>query len=203
MTLRHLLIKETPEVAELKAANEAEVGDGKPKKELEYVWYGRVLDFSIIEKAIGFEIQRQSAIKQPGGLIRVRKTVKDGQVSYVETTKLFSADGSRQELPYDCDALKHEFFMKMTGGSTDKTRYFYPAGGGLTWEVDFYTDLEGNFKPWCKIDLEVKEPLLHVPTPPVKMADVIFLDPTKGRPSEEVYARTSDLNNRLFVNKIA
>lgn len=186
----------------LRPALEAEIADGQAHSELEYVWYGKIEDFDILNRAVKKIIQRQSFVLMNNGLIRVRKTIEDGVVSYVETTKLFGAGGVRKELPFPATALKHEFFMRATGESMDKTRHTYPAEGGLTWEVDIFTDLDGNIKPYCKVDLEVSAPLKVIPTPPIKLSDVIFVDPSKGRPDRETQLRIDELNKRMFVNKV-
>lgn len=198
--MKHLIITDAPPPQAVPAVEE--IADGKVHDEYEYVWYGRVVDFSVIRNAFESEIQRQSFVLLPNGLVRVRKTIKDGQVSFVETTKLFTKDGGRKEFPEPCSELKHQFFMLATGESMDKTRYRFRAGGGLTWEVDLFTDLSGNFKPYCKIDLETNGPLDHLPELPIALEDVIFVDPTKGRPDPATQARIDNLNKRMFVNKI-
>lgn len=203
MKLQHLRISDTPAPAQTtRAALEEEVADGKVHDEYEYVWYGRVRDFSVIKDAFAFEHQRQSFVLMPHGLVRVRKTIKDGVVSYVETTKLFLDNGGRKEFSEPCSALKHEFFMRATGVSMDKTRYSFRAGGGLTWEIDLFTDLNGNFKPYCKVDLETNGPLDHLPELPIALEDMIFVDPTKGRPDAATQERIDALNKRMFVNKV-
>lgn len=200
--MKHLTIpSQLPPERPLKPANE-EIADGKVHDELEYTWYGRVDDFAILEKATKKIIQRQSSARMPNGTIRVRKTIEDGAVSYVETIKLYGSGGVKKEMPNPTTQAKHEFFMMAAGESMDKTRFTFPAENGLTWEVDIFTDLDGNFKPYCKVDLEVTEPLTDIPIPPIKMSEVIFIDPTKGRPPQEIQARIDELNKGLFVNKV-
>lgn len=172
--------------------------DGKTHKEKEYVWYGKVVDFSELEKATGTEQQRQSAVRCKNGIIRVRKTVKDGEVSYVLTAKSFVGRNERNEVSKDVTEDMHEVFMKATGESMDKTRYFFDAGNGLTWEVDIFTDPEGNNKPYCKIDLEVTQDLKEFPILPIKLEEVI---PPGDRTSEQQQF-VDGLNMKMFVNPV-
>ena len=198
--MKHLTVA-AQQMRPLRPANE-EIADGQVHKELEYAIYGKVLDFSPLERAEKKIIQRQSGFVLPHGIIRVRKSIDEGVVSYVETMKLFLAGGGRDELPTACSQKQHEFFMKATGESTDKTRHIFDAGNGLKWEVDIFTDLDGNFKPYCKIDLEVPSALAELPPFPLKLDDVIIVDPTKGRPDPATQARLDELNKRMFVNKV-
>lgn len=170
--------------------------DGKKHAEREAVWYGRVLDFSELDGAKGIEVQRQSAVLAKNGIIRVRKSTINGEVKYVLTAKNFEGAGLRSEVSVGVTQDMHEVFMKATGQSMDKTRYTFDAGGGLTWEVDIFTDLDGNNKPWCKIDLE--NPPAELPPLPIKLADVV----TPGERTPDQVALVKQLNDVMFQNKV-
>ncbi len=181
----------------LKPAME-DIADGKIHKEKEYVWYGKVVDFNELQKSTGQEIQRQSAIKCKNGIIRVRKTVKDGSVNYALTAKAFVGKNERDEVTQEATEEMHNVFMRATGESMDKTRYFFDAGNGLTWEVDIFTDLDGNNKPYCKIDLEVTQDLKDFPILPIKLEEIV---PPGDRTSDQQQF-VADLNSKMFVNAV-
>ncbi len=173
-----------------------DIADGVARKEVEAVWYGEVLDFSELEKAKGVEFQRQSAIMAKNGIIRVRKSTVGGAVSYALTAKSFSGADERDEVSKEVSEDMHRVFVNATGQSMDKTRYTFDAGNGLTWEVDIFTDLDGNNKPWCKIDLE--NPPNEYPPLPIKLGNVI---PPSNRTPEQIEF-VKQLNNVMFQNKV-
>lgn len=175
-----------------------DAADGKVYKEKEYVWYGKVEDFSMLEKAKGSEVQRQTAVKTKNGIFRVRKTVVDGKVDYTFTAKSSSGKNERNECTTVVTEEMHNVFMAAVGESMDKTRYFFDAGNGLTWEVDIFTDLDGNNKPYCKIDLEVKEDLTEFPPLPIKLSEIV---PPGDRTSEQ-QEFVGNLNSKMFVNPV-
>ena len=172
--------------------------DGKVHKEKEYVWYGKVEDFSVLKNAKGSEVQRQTAVKTKNGIFRVRKTVIDGAVTYALTAKSFVGRNERNECSVPVGEEMHNVFMAAVGESMDKTRYFFDAGNGLTWEVDIFTDLDGNPKPYCKIDLEVTQDLAEFPPLPIKLSEVV---PPGDRTAEQ-QELVNGLNSKMFVNPV-
>lgn len=175
-----------------------DIADGVKRDERESDWYGKVVDFEELKRAKGFEIQRQSGIKAKNGMVRVRKTTVNGVVSYALTSKAFKGPGERDEVSEKVGESMHEVFMKATGESMDKTRYFFDAGNGLTWEVDIFTDLDGNFKPYCKIDLEYEKRPAEWPQLPIQLTEVIGPD----NRTDEQLEFVRQLNSNMFQNKI-
>ena len=64
--------------------------DGKKRREKEYIWYGRLTNPEVLQKAARVETQKQSSLKGKGGTIRVRETTGMGQVRYTLTGKAYS-----------------------------------------------------------------------------------------------------------------
>lgn len=192
-------------VAALRPAFEAAEPDGTTRLEREFVFYGRIVDFDELNRAIGHEEQEQWEIRNPRndklqyfGSIRVRKTTSlepDGghRVVYVLTMKTMTDDVSgRQEVEIPTTADMFEQIKRLATGGSIKTRYFFPIPETLfRWEVDVYTNRDGEADDWCKIDLEVDSPDYKPPQFPIQLEEVITRQPAD---------RTAD--ERKFVEKL-
>lgn len=149
--------------------------NGLVAREKEYVWYGKLTDTADLQKASNQELQRQSAIKKDGGQIRVRETICKGVVDYTLTAKHYVGRGDASECTVQASKDLAEVFRAIAGESMDKLRYTFPIEGtDLKWEVDVFIDLEGNYKGWVKIDLEVPDTITEWPPLPVGLSEVIF-----------------------------
>lgn len=174
----------------------------KLKKEKEFVFYGKIVDFNEL-KAKAAEYQEQYEVKIPkteknatGGRIRVRKMVKgDKEPKFVLTTKTKLPDGSDYES--DCKTTEENFiqFKYFCEGGMIKDRYSFPVEGykGLRWEVDVFTGTNGLFHEWVKIDLEIEDEsieLANMPPFPIQLSDVITNQNGQRTAEEEAIVRT-------------
>lgn len=141
--------------------------DGVTRQEKELEIYGTLKDFSVLEKATGWELQEQWGLYIPktaknagSGGPRVRKTtLSTGEVSYVLTTKVKEAD-SNAECEQDTSEDMFTMFKRLAESGLLKRRYFFPIGDtGLKFEVDVFCGNDGQPVPQVKIDLEIPEDL--------------------------------------------
>lgn len=175
--------------------------DGKKRREKEYIWYGRLTNPEVLQKAARVETQKQSSLKGKGGTIRVRETTGMGQVRYTLTGKAYSGRGDADEASTPTSKDLHEVFKAITGESMDKIRYTFPIEGtDLNWEVDVFIDLQGNPKDWIKIDLEVPDVINEFPPLPVVLADMIFGGNSEY--TQEQKAKLDELYSTVFINKL-
>ena len=208
-----------------KIALEAEDVSGLKKNEIEYVLYARIADFSVLERAKSMEYQEQWEIKLPKvgnsnmeGRFRIRATSSAGQpTTYAQTLKTkyimeeSSPDGTQGVIPTQnveittpstADAF-HQFKLLCPVGMV-KERYIYAVAGlPYQWEVDVFISPEGKRYEWCKIDLEVKEPLAVLPGLPPGFRDVITNQTGKRTFEEENQVRTLHDNYFLTKNQFA
>lgn len=181
----------------------------KLKKEKEYVFYGKVVNFDELRKCKNVEYQEQYEVKieksdknAVPGRIRVRKSVKgEKEPRFVLTTKTKLPDGSEYES--DCKTTEENFiqFKYFAEGGMIKDRYRFPVEGykGLHWEVDVFTGQNGLFQEWVKIDLEFDDEnieLSNMPAFPIQLTDVITNQNGERTPEEEAIVRT--LYDTLF-----
>ena len=175
--------------------------DGKKHREKEYVWYGRLTNPEMLQKAAKQETQKQSSLKGKGGTIRVRETISMGQVRYTLTGKAYSGRGDADEASTSTSKDLHEVFKAITGESMDKIRYTFPIEDtSLNWEVDVFIDINGNPKDWIKIDLEVPDAITEFPPLPVVLADMIF--GANVEYTQEQKAKLDELYANVFINKL-
>ena len=177
-----------------------DIEDGKKRREKEYIWYGRLTNPEVLQKAAKQETQKQSSLKGKGGTIRVRETTALGQVRYTLTAKAYSGRGDADEASTPTSKDLHEVFRAITGESMDKIRYTFPIEGtSFKWEVDVFIDAKGNPKDWIKIDLEVPDVINEFPPLPVVLADMIFGGNSEY--TQEQKAKLDELYSTVFINK--
>ncbi len=178
-----------------------DIEDGKKRREKEYIWYGRLTNPEVLQKAAKQETQKQSSLKGKGGTIRVRETTAMGQVRYTLTGKAYSGRGDADEASTPTSKDLHEVFRAITGESMDKIRYTFPIEGTtLKWEVDVFIDAQGNPKDWIKVDLEVPDIINEFPPLPVVLADMIFGGNSEY--TQEQKAKLDELYSSVFINKL-
>lgn len=200
---------------------EAEDTSGVKKTEIEYTIYARIADFSVLERAKSMEYQEQWEIKIPKvgnspleGRFRIRATASVGQpTTYAQTLKVkhiieeTTTEGQPNinpnqnteiTTPTTVDAF-HQFKLLSPAGMV-KERYLYDiAGLPYQWEVDVFILPDGKRHEWCKIDLEVKEPLEQLPGLPPGFRDAITNQTGKRTFEEEHFVRT--LYDDVFITK--
>lgn len=191
-----------------------EASDGVVKNEIEHVIYGRIPDFSVLEKAASMEHQEQWEIpiaktekNAAKGSMRVRKTiVTDRAPEYVYTTKAqYNASGDRKEVPIPTTEDHFALFRLLSEKGMRKDRYFFPVeDSDLVWEVDVFY-LPGaevgskQYCPWCKIDLEVPSRSVAIPPLPIPLEDVIVAP--YGQRTEAEEARVTSLYANEFITR--
>jgi CYTH domain-containing protein len=182
------------------------VPDGKKFIEKEYVLYAKIENADILKSASNSIEQEQWEVKIPkvfenasGGRIRIRKTVKENNVSYIQTTKTKVDTGEMEvELLTTEDAF-NQFKLLATSGMY-KTRYFFPIENtNLKWEVDVFTLENGEQSRWVKIDLEVTDDTNIIPELPAGFSHVIKNQKSKQTDEEKKIIR--DLYSRVFLRK--
>lgn len=177
---------------------------GKPVKEIELVFYAKVLDKLELQNATRSEHQEQWELKIPkeennagNGQIRIRKTEKKGeQPEFVLTTKVQVNDlGDRIESGVPTTITMFKQFKALCSVGMRKDRYFFPdAETGLVWEVDMFLvpgTKPGEFRyhDWCKIDLELQDHDTPIPPFPIKLGEVITAQHGKRTSEEETIVR--------------
>lgn len=175
--------------------------NGIAAKEKEYVWYGRLTDTSVLERATHSEQQSQATIKQSGGSVRVRKVVDTGVVRYVLTSKAWRGRGECDEVSQAASEDMYKIFCTIAGQTMDKIRYSFPGPENTVFELDVFTNPDGSLKEWCKVDWEVPDNVTEFPALPFILEDVIFGGNDEYTPEQR---KTVDkLLNKEFVNSVA
>lgn len=184
--------------------------NGVEKVEYELEVYGKIVNFSEIEKlSVRNEYQEQYAIKKPRGTVRVRMTKDDSGTRYEMTTKTWDAQrNKRKEAELEVTEAMFEHFKSISDSGMIKRRYFIPFGQiveeldigeittDLNWEVDVFLDLEGNRQEWCKIDLEGLPENVDLPELPIQLDEAIT-NQYGDRTPEEI-DKLTDLFKNVF-----
>lgn len=151
-----------------------EQANGKANAEKEYVFYAKLDDFDILKDATHSEFQEQWSLKIDksadnycSGRIRIRKTVANGEVTYVQTIKtpitspvntgygddVAVPDASQNMLEVAINASEDAFaqFKLIADQGMIKTRYVFPINGtDLKFEVDAFHLPDGKMSEWVK-----------------------------------------------------
>ena len=189
---------------------ESQPADGQKRKELEYVFYGKIVNFDELSKAKTVEHQEQWEIRNQDpnapfeGNIRVRKSWTEherGIVRFVLCAKTFQKEGKgRDEVEIEVSRDMFEQFKRLATGGMQKTRYCFPfehEGHALMWEVDVYQDDNNAVVEWCKVDLEVPERLETIPEFPIQLTETITSQYDARTPEEK--AKVDQLMKEHFV----
>ena len=190
-----------------------DVDNGKIFKEHEHEIYVLIEDFDQLKEAKSVDRQEQWTLKVAKtdkngarGNIRIRKITKrppygeeataDAPVQYVYNIKANMADGSRLEVPLPASEDSFKVFKALAENGMIKDRYHFPdKESGLVFEVDMFLDPEGNYYPWAKIDIEVKDINAEVPPLPILVKEKIMGD-TKDPAEKE---RITELYDKYFL----
>lgn len=163
--------------------------DAKTEVELEHTWYGQLEDRSVLEKASSVEKQEQWSVPaKPGddclynGSIRVRKSERDGTVSYMMCVKAFEHKKlGCLENEFEINETTFNQFKRVAGSGMIKTRYTFPIEGTeYAFEVDVFQETD-----WVKVDLEVDDSKFAIPELPISLNGLIKDTPTKRTPEQE------------------
>jgi len=183
--------------------------DGVAEKEIEYVFYGRIVDFEELKNAQRSEEHEQWEIKIPrtdnnavGGRMRVRKVVKHDPANpeYQLTTKTETRDGHSIEVTVPTTVDNFRQFQALSERGMIKTRYVFEIeGSDNIWEVDVFKKPGGGFWEWCKIDLEVDAMTKQVPPFPIELANIIAAQ--EGNRTEEEENKIRSLYDYEFITK--
>lgn len=186
---------------------------GKANKEIEYVFYGKIINFTDLNKASSKEHHSQWEVRIPEtnlnagkGTIRVRKTIPNitdvDKTEYVHTTKVSTKDKLKRievSIPTTVDNFNQMLILSERG--LVKDRYFFPVKGtDLVFEFDvFYSPGaivgSGKYIEWCKIDIEVNDSQTIIPELPIDVSDLIIAQ-EGNRTIEE-----DNLINSLYANE--
>ncbi|MBE0438289.1 MAG: hypothetical protein IBX57_00785 [Gammaproteobacteria bacterium] len=171
--------------------------------ELEYEIYLKVSDFKQLKNAKYSEHQEQWQMRFNKGplavKVRSRKCIRDGDIKYYLTTKLDLEDvDAAWELEDEVTRLHYEEIRDLSDNGMIKERYFFPINGtDLVWEVDVFSDDNGEFIEWVKIDLEVPHRLAKLPELPIEGTEVILAQ--KGERTEEEINLIDKLYSEHFI----
>lgn len=173
--------------------------NGIAAKEKEYVWYGRLTDLSVLEKAIAKEVQSQASLKINDCTLRVRKVIDNGEMRFVMTGKRWVGRGECQECSHASSKDMYDIFCAMAGQTMDKIRFKFQGPGDTVFELDMFTNPDGSFKEWCKVDWEVPEAVTEFPALPFTLQDIIFGGNDDYTPEQR--KAVNKLLNEEFVNQ--
>lgn len=181
-----------------------EDASGKAAVEKEHTLYARLADFEQLKNAASKEEHEQWEIKVPKsehngaeGVMRIRKTVAEGNPEYVLTTKTKAKEG-RHEIGIPTSADHFEQFKRMAAAGLIKHRYCFPiAGTAHKWEVDMFPKEGGGYHPWCKIDLEVDD--LSKPLPQLPLQVEQLIDKPYGQRNAQEEQQVRELYDTVFL----
>jgi len=184
-----------------------ENSDGIPVKEIEYEYYGRIVDLDQLARAASKEHHEQWEIKIPKternageGRSRVRMTVdSNGAIEYVETMKsILKKDDARIEVSSPVTEGRFAQYRILSDGGMIKDRYCFPVGD-IIFEVDMFLKEDYTYYEWCKIDIEVKSKDVSIPELPINVLNLITAQKDNRSPEEEKII--SDLYENSFITK--
>jgi hypothetical protein len=157
--------------------------------EIEYVFIAKMTDLSQLKGAKSvtvienWEFRSIEPIVRPGqiwGTVRARSydgkrftmTVKaDENHNYKNGPSVVD----EHEIPITRDMFLT--FKKLAPTGSIVHRHNFPVNG-LNWEIDVYSDTNGKFYDWCKVDLEVPSVNVSLPEFPINFSRVIKRDRT-------------------------
>jgi len=200
-----------------------EAATGVVGNEIEYVYYARLKDVSILDKATAIEDQEQWTIKldktpktASPGTLRVRKTTVDSKTEFVLTIKIPQESlqdvniQSNTQVPVTIQNMREvaleatedafELFKRLSSNGMVKTRYCLPVeGSDLVLEVDRFKLPNGEYSEWVKIDIEVKSPLVEKLQLPEAFTEVVYNQ--KNEQTQEEKDFVWNLYENVFLTK--
>lgn len=171
---------------------EKDVENGKVFMEDEHEFYVEFDSFDFLKGAKNMDMQEQWVLKVPKtakndakGSCRIRR-VQEGSVDggagqkskkpvqYVMNTKAEMGDGpgKRMEVPVPTTEDAFEVFARISDSGMIKHRYHFPVDG-FVFEVDMFILPDGEYCPFAKIDLEVKNREDEIPPFPFQFLKMV------------------------------
>jgi CYTH domain-containing protein len=187
-----------------------EEADGRLRKEVEHVFYGKLDHPEELKNAQSATHHEQWMVKVPktddnagqGGM-RVRMEHGYGETPrYIFTTKAKTSDGHNVEHEIPTTRDHFELMQVLADKGMVKTRYNFPIPNStLVWEVDVFTDEEGMAAPYVKLDLEVPQGVIldKIPAFPVTLSDVVTGDMIKMDPTAD--AKVAKWHDEHFLRR--
>lgn len=174
--------------------------DGNAVQEIEYMFFGKLEDFSQLERADKIERQEQWEVRTPLGGVRVRRCEAEGEVTYILTSKVKrEGEKGKEEVETEVTADMFEHFKLHASTGMRKDRHcFNVPDSELVWELDVFYSASGDPVPWVKIDLEVPGEIA-LPQWPVEFSEVITNQ--NGKRSDEEQAIVGDLFENHYILK--
>lgn len=164
--------------------------DGQKHIELEYTFYGKLDDFSVLDSEIvtSKEEQDQYFIPIDNDTIgaRIRRINKTQHVLTVKARRegVKGKEEVEQEISEDMFNLLRESSDK----GYRKIRYVIPAPNTeLKWEVDVFLDANEQRHPWVKLDLEVTSEDQQPPQLPFKLTEKIVAQGSRKTEAENLF----------------
>lgn len=179
--------------------------EGKAEIELEYVLYGKIENFTQLDKASSKEEQEQWEIriekdaKHPiAGCVRVRRLPGDRYILCMK--QIVEGKDGKIEVEQDTTADMFKTMKALASAGMHKMRYVFEIPDSINvWEVDVYFNPDGTMQQWCKVELEVKEPVSVLPPLPLELSEVIANQWRNRTPEEN--AKVDELMKSVFLKK--
>ena len=183
-------------------------------EEYEIEIYLKGYDLEQIKRlAVSHEHQEQWTVFVPRtdanaaeGTLRIRKTTKVDETTYVFAIKSARADGSKDEDEYDVEESAFEMMKALAPEGMVKMRYnvpHQPAGRDpMVFEADVFYDKTNSPVPWLKIDMETKPGTrLTEEDIPFTYDEIIIAHPADKKSDPALSKRLKSLYIENFVCK--
>ena len=169
------------------------IADGQKRQELEYTFYGKLDDLSVLETDAVSKKEEQEQYTIPLDSdhvgIRIRRI---NVTNFVMTTKA-KRDGvkGKEEVEQEISEDMFNLLRETATSGFRKTRYFIPIEGtDLTWEIDVFKDQVEQVHSWIKLDLEVDSPDTQLPELPFPLTESILSQGDRKTEEEEDFIDT-------------
>lgn len=153
------------------------IADGQKRQELEYTFYGKLDDLSVLETEAVSKKEEQEQYFIPLDSdhvgIRIRRI---NLTNFVMTVKA-KREGvkGKEEVEQEISEDTFNLLRETATSGFKKTRYFIPVEGtDLTWEVDVFKDSVEQTHSWIKLDMEVPDPDTQLPDLPFPLSESIL-----------------------------
>lgn len=175
-TARELLIKNS-HYAQAIASMEGDI-DGRLHTEIEFTFYVKMTDLSVLDKAIRKEEHEQWNLPIKTSIDgRARLRLVDGRRPTMTTKVQRKGMLGWEEVDADIPMDLYNHLREMSVNGYRKTRYtFQTLVPGLYWEIDVFRDKMGQRHPWVKVDLEVEDINAAIPKFPFDIEGMIQAD---------------------------
>lgn len=167
-------------LADLYSSAIALESEGNQEVEIEHSFVCRCTDKSFLSKAekmVTMEQYEIRSIRSEDGLnavLRMRATQEgEDDVEYMFATKVYQKDGGCHETELLVTVDLFNAFKQMAPFGSKKKRHYLKDESDRTWEIDVYSDDEGNDYEWFRAELEVMQ-MEGIPNLPFECDEVIY-----------------------------